>query len=206
MLGELILNGADIVLVILLAVFAFVGWKKGFLRMGFGLLSFVLALALGKFLYPYGPALLRQTPMYQNLLRAAEQHTALPETSGKLAEALLANTQKAISVWFAELAVNVIAFLLVVVLVKLLMTMISKTLKLFASLPVIGILNRMSGAILGVAECLLTVMVLLAVIGAVTPLKENPVIEREIEKSVVVREWYLENPLLTWILPNEPKE
>lgn len=195
MLGNLIINGADIVLLILLGLFAFWGWRSGFLKMGFGLLSFVIALVLGRILYPYCSSFLKGTPVYQSLLDAAQNH--MPSNMD------IFGLAGDVSTYLAELALNVIAFLLVVVIVKLLLMIISKLLRLFASLPVIGLVNRLAGLVFGVLEGFLVVAVMLAAIYVIAPLRDNPVIGREIEKSVVVREWYLDNPLLNWALPEE---
>lgn len=205
MLGNLILNGADIVLLIVLALFAFWGWRSGFLKMGFGLLSFLIAIVLGRILYPYCSGFLRGTPIYQTLLTMAEKHAVPTAESGGLMGDLIAKSGEVVSAYLADLALNVIAFLLVVVAVKLLLMFISRLLKLFASLPVIGLVNRLAGLALGILEGFLIAAVILAAIYVIAPLRENSAISREIEKSVVVRQWYLDNPLLNWTLPNEEK-
>lgn len=195
MLGNLIVSGADIVLLVLLALFAFYGWRSGFLKMGFGLLSFVIAIVLGKVLYPYCSSFLRGTPVYQSLIEMAQNHTP--------SKGDLFGLAGDVSTYLAEMALNVIAFLLVVIVVKLLMAVIAKVLKLFASLPVIGLVNRLAGLAFGILEGLLVASVILAAIYVVAPLRDHPVIGREIEKSVVVRKWYLDNPLIRWTLPEE---
>ncbi len=203
MVGDLIVNGADVVLVIFLGLFAFWGWRSGFLKMGFGLLSFVIAIILGRILYPYCSGFLKETPIYQGLLTMAEKH-AVPNTqSGGIMGDLLKKSGEVVSTYLAELMLNVIAFLLVVVLVKLLLMLISRILRLFASMPVIGLVNRLAGLVFGVLEGCLIVTVILAAVYVIAPLRENPVIGREIEKSIAVREWYLDNPLLNWTLPEE---
>ena len=49
----------DLIAVALIAVFAFVGWKRGFIKTFFGLFGFLIAAGLAWFLAPYAAPLLR---------------------------------------------------------------------------------------------------------------------------------------------------
>jgi len=204
MLENLIINLADVILVVILILFAICGWKSGFLKMGFGLVSFIVAILLGKMIYPHCSAFLRSTPVYTSIRSLAEknalQHT--PETTEGFFAEFFAKSGELVAEYIAEIALNVLAFLLVVILVKLLLFLISKLLKLFSTLPVIGLLNRISGLLIGVIEGLLLVTIALALVYLISPLRESPYIEHEIEKSVIVHQMYYENPIIQLIKPS----
>ena len=208
MLGTLMLHKADMVLVLVLGLFAVWGWKKGLLKMGFGLLSFVAAILLGRLLYPYCAEFLRHTVVYEKLFGMAQQQmlSGNTEATQGIIGDVIAKSEAAVSGvvanYLAELALNVIAFLLMVVLVKLILMLVSRLLRGIASLPILGQVNRLAGLALGILEGVLVVTVVLAGIYVAAPLRENPTLSREIEASVVVREWYLQNPLVTWTLPD----
>lgn len=210
-MSNLIITLADVVLLVVLCLFAFWGWRKGAVRMGFSLVSLLAAIVLGKILYPVIADFLRNTPVYTGILSTVQKHTVSgeAETTGVIAD-LMAKGGEALSgilsTYLAELALRAIAFLLVVVVVKVLLTLASRLLKLFTSLPIIGMVNRMAGLVLGIVEGILIVTVLLAGIYVISPLKKTPVIDREIEKSIVVREWYLNNPLVQWASPDSESE
>lgn len=210
-MSDLIITLADVVLLVVLCLFALWGWRKGAVKMGFSLVSLLAAIILGKMLYPGIADFLRNTPVYTGILSAVQQQTASgeTETTGVIADIMAKGGEMLsgiLSTYLAELALRVIAFLLVVVVVKVLLTLASRLLKLFTSLPIIGMVNRMAGLVLGIVEGILIVTVLLAGIYVITPLKETPVIDREIEKSIVVREWYLNNPLVQWASPDSESE
>lgn len=204
-MGDLIMTTADVILFLLLGLCALWGFKSGFLKMGFGLVSFVVAILLGRILYLPIAEFLKKTPIYTGILSAAQQQTATDApsgTNGVLAD-IFQKSGEAVSEmltsYLAELVLHVIAFLLVVVAVKVLLVLISRLLRLFASLPVIGLVNRFAGMVLGLIEGILIVTVFLAGVYVIAPLRENPVLSREIEKSIVVRDWYLNNPLVLWL-------
>lgn len=204
-MADLIMTPADVILFLLLGLSAFWGFKSGFLKMGFGLVSFVVAILLGRLLYLPIAEFLKKTPVYTGILSAAQRQmgTDVPNGSNGVLTDILQKSGKAVSEfltsYLAELVLYVIAFLLVVVAVKLLLMLISRLLRLFASLPVIGPVNRLAGMVLGLIEGILVVTVFLAGVYVISPLRENPSLSREIEKSIVVRDWYLNNPLVSWI-------
>lgn len=210
-MGNLIVTLADMILLLTLILCAFWGFKSGFLKMGFGVVSFVVAILLGRVLYTPIAEFLKNTPIYTGILSAVQRQTVTPqEGSGSLLTDLFQKSGEAVSEFLAnslaELVLHVVAFLLVVVAVKLLMFLIAKLLRLFASLPGIGLINRIAGLVFGVIEGMIIVTILLAGVSVISPLRENPVIHQEIEKSIVVREWYLSNPLVTWLTPQEHME
>ncbi|MBQ2615204.1 MAG: CvpA family protein [Clostridia bacterium] len=206
-MGEMIVTLADVILLILLGLFALWGWKKGLVKMGFGLLSFLAAIFMAKMLYPYCATFLRNTAVYEKLLSLAEKQTppaAVEGGEGVIGDILAKGGDAisgALSGYIAELAINILAFVLVLILVKLLLMLFSRLLKLFTSLPVIGLVNRFAGLAFGILEGILVVTVLLAAIYVVAPLRENPTLSHQIEKSVITRQWYLENPLVEWAFP-----
>ena len=204
-MGDLIMTPADIALFLVLGLFALWGLKSGFLKMGFGLVSFVVAILLGRLLYLPIAEFLKKTPIYTGILSAAQKQTVtnVPNGGNGVLADIFQKSGEAVSElltsYLAELVLYVLAFLLVVVAVKILLVLISRLLKLFASLPVIGLVNRIAGMILGLIEGILIVTVFLAGVYAIAPLRENPTLSQHIEKSIVVRDWYLNNPLVLWL-------
>ena len=81
---------------------------------------------------------------------------------------------------------------------------LGRILDLFASLPVIGFFNRLAGMALGLLEGLLIACILLAVVYAVVPLRNNTYLSYAIEQSAATRILYLNNPLVRLVLP-EPE-
>lgn len=196
-------NGMDIAIVIIIGIFAFLGWKKGMMKMGFRLLSHLASLILAWIFHPFLAEILRTTSLYESLFASALKQT---ETSTELPEIFSGVTSaigNAVAGYLADLLLNGIAFLLVFLLAKVAVFLLSKVLNFVASLPILGFFNRLGGITIGLVEGLLVVWILLAILVAVPTFRENKALGYEVEQSVVARSLYLNNPILNAIMPKE---
>ncbi len=202
-MGQTIVNLADVIFLVLLVVFALLGWKSGFLKMGFGLVSYGISLILAGWLFPYVSDFLSKTALYDGIFSHAKENGTEAFFKSEGLFGMLSSTQDAVAGFLTTIVLNVISFLVVVILVKVLLFLVSKLLKVFNSLPVLGLVNRLIGLVLGILEGLLVAVLALSLIRIVAPLRENPILEREIDKSVMVYQMYYENPLLSALQPRE---
>ena len=84
------MNLLDVILIAILVLFAFAGYKRGLIQTVFKLVSFFVAIVLSYLLYPYVSQTLRQTPVFailkaniedaMNLRGVVESHAAQTQT------------------------------------------------------------------------------------------------------------------------------
>lgn len=199
-------NGMDIAVLVIIGIFAVIGWKKGVVKMGFRLVSLGLSLGCAWAFHPYLSELLKKTPLYESLFSSAVKQT---EPAADLPGMLLGVSNaigNAVAGYLTELLLNGISFLLIFLLARVVVFFLSKVLNFVASLPVLGFFNRLAGIIIGFVEGLLIVWILLAVLVTVPTLRENKAIGYSVEQSVVARSLYQNNPILNAFMPEEDDE
>ncbi len=200
---------SDFVLLAWMGVFAFWGWRSGLMKMGFRLLSFAAALVLAWMLYPIVAEILRNTPLYQSLFTAVsgsmpetvQQSAAMPQVLQQVIEQGSTAATNVVAAYFARLLLNLIAFVLVLLVSRLLLWGLKKILNLVVSLPVIGFFNRLAGLALGALEGFLVACILLAAVSVIPPLRENEAVTHAVENSIAVKILYQHNPVLERLLP-----
>ncbi len=208
-MGFLATYWTDLVAIVLVLLFAIIGFRSGALKMGFRVASIFAAILLAKFLYPVISGFLCGTPLYDGLLQSITEKIA----SGKFGQMMnwipeflshggndAINT---VSVYMTRFLLNGIAFLVVFLVIKILLMTAGKLLDLFSKLPVLGIINRLAGLVLGILEGGLILCIILAAIALINPLRENSAVQQSMEQSAIVQTVYENNPLVTWILPME---
>lgn len=207
---------ADIVVVAVVAVFAYFGWKRGLMRALMGFLSYIFSIFIAFGIYPHVSAFLKGTVVYTKIVeiiaknyvsknieeKSAEMFGAFSKYLSRGTEALA----DGISQGIAEIVVNIIAFAAVVIISRLLIWLIGRVLDIFSRLPIIRRFNKAGGALLGGAAGLLVLYIAAAV--AVLFVTDNTKIESEIEKSYFAKGIYEDNFILNTIMldTNKGKE
>lgn len=199
-------NGMDIAVLVIIGVFAVLGWRKGLLRMGFRLVSLGLSLGCAWAFHPYLAELLKKTPLYERLFSSAAEQT---EPAAELPGLLLGVGNaigNAVAEYLTDLLLNGIAFLVIFLLARVAVFLLSKVLNFVASLPVLGFFNRLAGIAIGFAEGLLIVWILFAMLVTVPAFRESKPIGCSVEQSMIARDLYQNNPVLKLFMPKEDKE
>ncbi|MCL2616735.1 MAG: CvpA family protein [Defluviitaleaceae bacterium] len=191
-------SGLDVLVVIILGVSIYKGYRKGLLRSIFGLVSFFLALALANAFSGVVGAYLRQTPLFgwlqtaiaetlglgallsagvEGVIAQADVIAGLP-LPGHILALLHANNnpevfnilgithiEDYITGFIASMIINTLSAVLVFLLVLITLRMISKSLRIFNHIPIIGGINRMAGAICGAAIGAITIWLIFAAVS-----------------------------------------
>ncbi len=208
-MGSFPFSITDIILFVLIGIFAYQGWRGGLIKMGFRLLSFIASIILAWLFYPIFADFLKGTAVYGSILNnvsltnaAGETQTAAPNALKDILDKSTTEVSQLISQYLADLVLNIIAFILLLIIIKLLILILSKVLNLFASLPVIGFFNHTAGLFLGFLEGALIAFVILAAIYVFIPTGKNPTVNQYIENSVVTKTLYYNNPIIQIVLPD----
>ncbi len=149
------MNGmyADIIVAAILLIFAVVGFKRGFIKSIASTVSLVASFVLAWMISPAVADFLILLGVKEQIYEkvsatlgsgGAESLSALPEAVSNAIMTGQADvlTKTAISV--AEICVNIIAFVSVLIIVRILIWILVKTLNLIAKLPVISFLTEAS--------------------------------------------------------------
>lgn len=130
----------DIIIVVFLAVCIYDGWKDGFLKSLTSLASWVAAVIAGVFFLDKAVSFLNGTLALDRLI------------------------QKAVSPEAAEIVVTAVDFLAIVILVKIAIELLASALKIVNRIPVLGLLNRAAGAVLGAGKFIVILWIIAALI------------------------------------------
>ena len=140
---------ADIILVVFIALYAYIGLKNGFIKSVVNFASTLLSFLLTSLLYRPVSLLL-----YNIGLGSIAKEISLNLLEGKSGEnmppALLDKTADAFSV----VIVNIISFVLVIIVIKIALGIITKSLNLVAKLPIIRQANSLLGLLIGIVNSL----------------------------------------------------
>lgn len=196
---------ADIILIAITVLFAAVGWRKGLMKSIVGIVSLVLSFILAIMLSPAVADFLiligTKERIYEKILMTiggsgeAEWISTLPEFMRSAVEAGQNDAATRAASTISDMTVNIIAFVLVLIVARILIWIAAKILDLISKLPVLNFFNRTLGMILGAAEGILIVFIILAIISAVMPMRENPDVAQTIENSQIVKYMYECNPI-----------
>lgn len=204
----------DITLLVILLVFAASGYRRGLVRAVTGLLSLVASFVLAWMLFRPVVEFLNTTLVRTWIQQAVRSHYVEPGIQqaggsfGSLPAALQSMVDngttafsEAMSTYVTDLIMQVIAFLAVLILVKVLIFVAMRILGILAALPVLSFFNKILGFFAGLLSGLAVVYILLAVCFAAPPVRESPSVRYALERSVVAKSMYQNNPIVDWIFP-----
>ena len=193
---------ADIIVVAVVAVSIFLGYRSGFLKALINVVSYIASIILSFLFYPILSGFLMDTPIYTFFVKKiAEKYPAdgLIQTEWQFLEKYIEGAEGAVAAAVAELLINIISFILIVIIFKIAIKLIGNALNLFARLPVIKQCNRLGGAVTGGLFGILVVYIVMALMVTVAPLDRLDKVTDEIQKSTFAQEMYNNNIILSLI-------
>ncbi|MEE1049731.1 MAG: CvpA family protein [Clostridia bacterium] len=203
---------ADIIVLLIIAAFAVIGVKRGFIRSVVGVLSFAASIALAWILHPvvselmmsFGIDITLTERIRESMLgyvTAGGEFTMLPETVRLAVEAGQLEVVNAVAKSAADMAMNIIAFIGVLILSRVVIWIAIRLLNIMSKLPVINGFNRIAGLLLGLVQGVAVVYIALALIFAFAPVGTNDSINEIMEDSSVAILMYDNNPIVDILMP-----
>ena len=194
---------ADILVVLFVAIFIWVGYKSGLMRSLIKIASYIISIIVAFLVFPVVSDFLMSTKLYSWIEQKVSE-SGLPaiEPSGFFAKYLSEGAESinnGISSAVAQLLINIAAFILVLVISRILMLVICKVLDVFTHLPVINQFNRLGGAVLGGVLGIVALYIVFAAVVLLAPFEENGKVIAELEKSSFAGEMYENNMLINLI-------
>jgi uncharacterized membrane protein required for colicin V production len=226
------MNWTDITVLIVIAVFTFIGLKNGFLYTVFRLFSYILSVIFAIKFYPVLSDMLQKTAIYGSIkaavikgivgsedLSAFKDGTTQTIVDGlKLPQFLKTSlvesiTKKGISgvqkiidsvgSEIAALAINILSVILIYLIIRIALVFTRTLIKTISKLPVFRLLDKTGGLILGAVEGILVLYILCAILILCSAFpKFEPVID-SIENSMYANYFYQNNFIVGWISPGQ---
>ena len=205
----------DILILLILIVATYFGYKKGFLRALTGVISIILSFVLALTFSPQVETFVKSTPVYENIYQNIEKNVT-PSTQNEdeyntsnlnmprqmikdikenvetaKNEAISTLTQK-----ICDTAVKIISIILIFLAVRIIIMLLLSGFGIIKKLPLVGWFDRMLGALFGFIRGFLVVYLLLAIVTAFTAFNvENPLV-KSINHSEFAKVMYNNNVFL----------
>lgn len=208
------LSYMDFIVIAIIAIFAVFGYKRGFLRSVVGILSLIASIALAWMLYPIVTDLFTSLGFrnvvfeeIQNVLSShignSEQIAALPQFMRAAATAGSAEVIASTAAALTETVMNIISFIAVLIIARIIIWIAQKLLIAVSKMPLISLVNKLAGLVLGVAQGLLITFILFSLIYAIVPMSDNSSLYSSIENSVIAGKIYDANPIINIFVSDE---
>lgn len=192
----------DIILIAIIALITFIGYKRGLIKVAFKLISFLLAIVLAVVLYkPISNFIINSTPIDDNLNQAIEERLSSPDISDEETDNIVAayydnvknSSTAATAKIISETIINVGCMIIVFIVSKLILLLFRFSGDLIAKLPLIKQLNSVGGFVYGILEGFILVYILLALIAIMSPVFNMNQIINMINSSIIANIMYNNN-------------
>lgn len=206
----------DIVIVAIIALCLFLGYRRGLTGSLLKILSFVLAIVIAFILFkPVSNLVINHTNWDDSLKTSIEQFitekTATPEEKSSLPQVIVdyidetmaqsVNEAKEVAIEntaqsVTNLIVNAGVWIAVFIIARILLIFIKFITALIAKLPVIKQFDKLGGILYGILEAFVILYVLLAIISFIAPMINNAEFIDALNKSFIGSMLYNNNILL----------
>lgn len=200
----------DLIVILIIALFTFIGYKQGLIKSAIKIASFFIAIIIALVLYkPLSTLIINNTTIDDKIENTiiekvtpegmkpedeASQATKIPQ--GFIVEAN--NSIKDIANTTTIKIIEVCTVLVLYIIARIALKFVAALGDLIAKIPILKQFNKLGGTIFGLIKGLLIVYVILAVVYLISPLlKENT--SNKIEKSMLTKNMY-NNNLITKII------
>ena len=206
----------DIVIVAIIALCLFLGYRRGLTGSLLKILSFVLAIVIAFILFkPVSNLVINHTNWDDSLKTSIEQFitekTSTPEEKSSLPQVIVdyidetmaqsVNEAKEVAIEntaqsVTNLIVNAGVWIAVFIIARILLIFIKFITALIAKLPVIKLFDKLGGILYGILEAFVILYVLLAIISFIAPMINNAEFIDALNKSFIGSMLYNNNILL----------
>lgn len=201
----------DIVVIAIIALCTFIGYKQGLVKSAIKILAFFIAIILAFVLYkPVSSLIINNTSIDDNIKNVMIEKIK-PEGTEKEQEIKIeddialkimgeaTNTIEQIAETFTTKIIEVAVLLLIFITVKIALRFVTVLTDLITKLPLLKQVNKLGGTVYGIIKGIILVYTILAVAYLITPLLQNNVAE-DINKSIITKTLYNNNLILNVII------
>ena len=195
----------DIILVLIVALSAFLGYKKGLVELGAKLFAGIIAIVITLIIYkPVGNIVIKNTSIDEKI-----ENTILEKTTNVIDENSKVSDNKYIQnasdnaasqvkeeilpEQARNIAVNVVygaTALILFIVTKIVLSIVISLANAVASLPILKQFNEIGGLLYGLVRGTIISFVLILVIGTVAKLNPNGSLSKKVENTYLLKEVY----------------
>lgn len=196
----------DIILIAIIALFTFIGYKKGLIKVAFGLVSFVLAIVISVVLYkPISNFIINYTTLDDTIETAVQERLVSPDITDEESDNIIKNfysnakntTTTEISKGISKTIINIGCMIIVFVISNIVLMFFKFTGDLIAKLPLIKQFNSAGGFLYGLLKGFIIIYLLLALIAILSPIINMDNILTMINSSIITNIMYNNNIIFT---------
>ncbi len=197
----------DLCILIIIALSTFIGFKKGFIKVAFRLISFILALIIALVLYkPVSNFINNYTPIPNKIESKIESR--ISSSNKEETNNLVANYYKnirnisttVIAKNITNSIVNISSILIVFLLSRLLLMFLRISTDLIAKLPLIKQFNHIGGFIYGLLAGFFIIYLIFTIITLLAPIIDLNNIIKPINSSIIANIMYNNNILFMFFV------
>lgn len=197
----------DVIILALIALFTFVGYKQGLIKSALKILAFFIAIIISMLIYKHVANIVISNTEIDESLTETIVNKVLPEEKSEKEFAeesfLISNsiidtankTIKEVAENFSIKIIEIATFLILFIIAKLALMFITILSTLITKLPIIKQLDKTGGTIYGLIKGFFIVWVILAILSLISPLL-NAQVMNMINGTIICRLLYKYNLLL----------
>lgn len=201
----------DIILICILALTIFLGYKKGLVKVVFKVLAFLIALILTIILYrPITNIVINNTELDEKIANVIiEKGTVEVDDSAenKTLDKYVENTKKNIqndvvnttAKSVSENLVGIIVMIALFIALRIALMILAIFANSLAELPIVKQFNKAGGIVYGLVEGIIIIVAILAIIYFISSMTKDSSIVSVINTSVITKYIYYNNPILNII-------
>ncbi len=210
----------DLILIGIILLSTFLGYKKGLIGVAFKILSFIIAIIITLILYrPISNYIINNTEFakaIENTIveklssteiengKIKEENTNLPNVIVNHINQQITNTVdatkeaviKSVAKELAQTAINLIVIIAIYVLTRIILLLAKAILEAVAELPIIKQFNEVGGIIYGILRGIILIYVILAIISLILPMIDKTGILGAINNTILTKILYNNNLIL----------
>lgn len=207
----------DIILVAIIALNIFIGYKKGLVKLAVGLIAVAAAIILALILYkPVSNLIIENTEIDENIEQAIinnfsgdtqeneeVRYVSVLDYLQKYVDDAVNKTQTEIVTQTAGMMavkiINVVVLIGIFIIVRAVLVLLTFISDIITSLPILKQFNEVGGILYGAIKALLIIYVVLAIVFLIICYTNNSTISEAINSSYITRFFYDHNLLLNII-------
>lgn len=195
----------DIILIAIIALTTFIGYKKGLIKVAFGLISFLLAIVIAVVLYkPISGFIIKYTTLDDKIEQTVESKITSSDNIKDETDNFIANyysdiknaTTAIIAKNISQTIINIGCMIIVFIISNIILLFFKFSGDLIAKLPLIKQFNSAGGFIYGLLKGFVLVYIILALIAIASPVIEMNQLIKMINSSIITNIMYNNNVIL----------
>ena len=209
----------DLIVIGIIAICIFFGYRKGLIGVLFTILSFIIALIIALILYkPISNAIITNTEIDENIQNTIMEKVLSSKTEENITTEQANNTSQIVVDYInsytnevknvgteivaknlAETTIRIVVLILLLIVTRIKLFFFKAVFTIIAKIPIIKQVNKLGGILYGVIKGLFIIYVILAILSLLAPMISDVEIFKAINNSFIAGYMYNNNLILKLI-------